>query len=165
MAPEFRRGHLDAQVIEASHIDDAEVGRLARLAEAIASQTSAGRTLWDEEVGTTFGADPLGWSETTDLESRRLLIGLFDGAPVALGAARRYGDARGRVGTILFVHVEDAARGIGVGGTLLDELARWAGEGTQRIDALALPGTRNWKALLEQAGFRARLLVLTPRSG
>ena len=58
------------------------------------------------------------------------------------------------------VYISEAARELGAGATLIDELRIHAKEsGCTRIDAYALPGDRLTKNLFERAGMKARLLI------
>jgi GNAT superfamily N-acetyltransferase len=58
------------------------------------------------------------------------------------------------------VYISEAARELGAGATLIDELRVQAKAlGCTRIDAYALPGDRLTKNLFERAGMKARLLI------
>ena len=58
------------------------------------------------------------------------------------------------------VYISEAARELGAGATLIDELRIHAqASGCTRIDAYALPGDRLTKNLFERAGMKARLLI------
>ena len=58
------------------------------------------------------------------------------------------------------VYISEAARELGAGATLIDELRIHAKAlGCIRIDAYALPGDRLTKNLFERAGMKARLLI------
>lgn len=64
-------------------------------------------------------------------------------------------------GVIEALYVEPGARGVGVGGSLVEAVVQWLAElGCQSADASSLPGQRATKSLLEQSGFRARLVVM-----
>jgi GNAT superfamily N-acetyltransferase len=103
-------------------------------------------------------ADPTSWLDQPD---RVLLVGLFDEVVVGLAAGRVAVD---RIGHVDCCYVETGARGVGVGESLIGGLLGWFGEqGCTGVDALALPGDRSTKQLLESAGFKARLLVLHRR--
>jgi GNAT superfamily N-acetyltransferase len=103
-------------------------------------------------------ADPSFWLDQPD---RVLLVGLFDEVVVGLAAGRVAVD---RIGHVDCCYVETGARGVGVGESLIGGLLGWFGErGCAGVDALALPGDRSTKQLLESAGFKARLLVLHRR--
>jgi GNAT superfamily N-acetyltransferase len=111
-------------------------------------------------------ADPSSWLDQPD---RVLLVGLFDEVVVGLAAGRvavdrAAGPVADRIGHVDCCYVESGARGVGVGEGLIGGLLGWFGEqGCTGVDALALPGDRSTKQLLESAGFKARLLVLHRR--
>lgn len=64
------------------------------------------------------------------------------------------------VATVRRVYISEAARELGAGATLIDELRIHAkASGCKRIDAYALPGDRLTKNLYERAGMKARLLI------
>jgi GNAT superfamily N-acetyltransferase len=97
---------------------------------------------------------------------RCLLLGYLNDVPVGIGAAFVTASTPKEPQAVIpFAFVEESARGIGVGGEILGKLIEWCEARTETLDVYALPGTRNWKSLLEAANFRTRLLVLTPRNG
>lgn len=62
------------------------------------------------------------------------------------------------------IYVEPEAREVGAGEALLDHAREWAvALGTEGIDVVALPGSREVKNFLESAGFAARLIVMHQR--
>ncbi len=90
-----------------------------------------------------------------------LLVGTYDEVVVGLAAGTLSTLGERRVGRVECCYVEPEARAVGVGGALVDGLVAWFAErGCSDVDALALPGDRSSKQLLESAGFKARLLVL-----
>jgi GNAT superfamily N-acetyltransferase len=94
----------------------------------------------------------------------QLLVGEFEGVVVGLlgvTASARAGDGRGLVEGC---YVERDARGVGVGGALMQAAVAWCREqGCREVDAIALPGDRATKQRLEAEGFTARLLTLSRR--
>lgn len=131
--------------------------------EEVARQRGGLRLLGGRPDGRSDGggadeADALAsWAEQP---GHVLLAGLFDGAVVGIGAATA-GERSEGVGRIEACFVEPGARRVGVGAALLGALLDWlAGRGCVDVDAVALPGDRSTKQLLESAGFKARLLVL-----
>jgi ribosomal protein S18 acetylase RimI-like enzyme len=89
-------------------------------------------------------------------------IGCLDGAPVAFAVmvVEHLADG-GSLARITELHVLEAARGVGVGEALLDDLvAVAAARGCVGVDALALPGHRSTKNFFEGQGFTARLLTM-----
>jgi GNAT superfamily N-acetyltransferase len=114
------------------------------------------------------GAD-LGPLDPTDLlrtwsaigEDRAFLVGTFEDAIVGFAAGSVERDGTEPIGRVDCCYVEPDARTVGVGATLIGELVRWFDmRGCTALDALALPGDRSTKQLLEAAGFKTRLLVL-----
>ncbi len=103
------------------------------------------------------GALVAGWMADEDA---LVLLGELDQVPLALavGQVRR----RGRpLGQLRCCFVEPEGRGIGLGSSLIAALVAWfVDQGCRDVDALALPGDRLTKQVLEGAGFKARLLVL-----
>ena len=99
------------------------------------------------------------WSATGD--DRVFLVGTFDGAVVGLAAGaleRADGPVLGRIECC---YVQPEARAVGVGASLTRALLEWfSSNGCREVDAIALPGDRSTKQLLEAAGFKTRLLVL-----
>ena len=66
----------------------------------------------------------------------------------------------GSVAMVRRVYISEAARELGAGATMIDELRIHArASGCTRIDAYALPGDRLTKNLFERAGMKARLLI------
>jgi GNAT superfamily N-acetyltransferase len=91
----------------------------------------------------------------------RLLVGTFEDAVVGLGAGSLVDGHGGRLGRIECCYVEPGARAVGVGQGIIEDLVDWfAHHGCLGVDAVALPGDRSSKQLLEASGFKARLLVL-----
>jgi GNAT superfamily N-acetyltransferase len=91
----------------------------------------------------------------------RVTVGTFDDAVVGLGAGTLVDSGVGQLGRIRCCYVEPGARAVGVGQGIVDDLVGWfAAQGCTGVDAIALPGDRSSKQLLESAGFKARLLIL-----
>lgn len=103
------------------------------------------------------------WSRQDGTAS--LAVGEYEGVVVGLAAVTAEAPAPGRrAGRIECCYVEPGARGVGVGGALLDAALAWcASSGCTEVDAVALPGDRTMKQRLEAAGFTARLLTLSRR--
>ncbi len=86
------------------------------------------------------------------------LVGELEGCIVGYCSISFQSDG---AGTVDQIYVEPEARRIGIAEAMLEavvELART--KGLLDLDALALPGAREVKNLLEGLGFKARLLVL-----
>lgn len=66
-----------------------------------------------------------------------------------------------RVASIRFVFTEQEARGVGVGGVMIDAaLSEFRERGFTRFDAHVLPGHRFAKNFFESAGFAARSIIM-----
>ena len=95
-----------------------------------------------------------------------LFVGEFEGAVVGVLGVVAVAAPGGRRGRIECCYVEVAARGVGVGTSLMEAAVGWCvTAGCGEVDALALPGDRSTKQRLEAAGFSARLLTLSRRLG
>jgi GNAT superfamily N-acetyltransferase len=94
-------------------------------------------------------------------EASTLLVGTYDEVVVGIAAGTVSTLGERRVGQVECFYVEPEARAVGVGGALVEGLVDWFAErNCSDVDAIALPGDRSSKQLLESAGFKARLLVL-----
>lgn len=90
----------------------------------------------------------------------KVVAGTIDDVVVGYGVGR-IEDLRdgGRLGVIEDLFVEEGARGVAVGETMMGDLMTWfAQEGCLGVDAFALPGDRETKNFFETFGFKARLL-------
>lgn len=86
-----------------------------------------------------------------------LFAGCYAGAVVGAAAL----ELTGKRAVLAPLYVEPAAREVGVGRCLLEAASRYASAaGVIALDVPALPGDRETKALLEQAGGRARLVIM-----
>ncbi len=92
---------------------------------------------------------------------RTTLLGTVDGVVVGLALGRIDEVGETRLGIIDACYVESRARGVGVGGGLLQGLVTWfEAAGCRGVDINALPGDRATKNLLEASGFKARLITM-----
>ena len=132
---------------------------LADAIEAMQDQRGAALLLADRaEPETGPGSVIERWDADPETE---VLVGTFSDAVVgiAVGTLTRLGERR--VGRIECFYVEPDARAVGVGQAMVGSLVDWfAAHGCTDVDAVALPGDRSSKQLLESSGFKARLLVL-----
>ena len=97
-------------------------------------------------------------------ENTEMLVGTFSDVVVGVvaGTVTHLGDRV--VGRIECFYVEPDARAVGVGQAIVQSLVElFDAQGCTDVDAVALPGDRSSKQLLESSGFKARLLIL-PRS-
>lgn len=95
------------------------------------------------------------FAQTTSLIGRRPYSFFLDAESRGLSLAW-VDDSIGWVAC--YVRVE--ARRSGVGPELMGAAMSWLHGKCDTVDALALPGDREWKSLLEKVGFKARLLTL-----
>ena len=90
-----------------------------------------------------------------------MLVGTFSQAVVGIAVGTLTERGPRRVGRIECFYVEPDARTVGVGQAMVGSLVEWfAQHGCSDVDAMALPGDRSSKQLLESSGFKARLLIL-----
>ena len=91
-----------------------------------------------------------------------VLVATIDHVTVGYAVVRvqHLGDGS-RLGVIDDIFVEEEARGVGLGETMMNDLIAWSVE--QKcfgMDAMALPGHRQTKNFFEESGFTARKLVM-----
>jgi GNAT superfamily N-acetyltransferase len=92
---------------------------------------------------------------------RTVLVGTVDDTVVGMAIGRVDDVGEVSLGIIDACFVEPRARGVGVGGALLEGLVSWfAAAGCRGVDVSALPGDRETKNLLEATGFKARLITM-----
>jgi GNAT superfamily N-acetyltransferase len=94
-----------------------------------------------------------------------VLLGTLGDVPVALAVARldEMSDSS-LLATVEVVHVDPAAREVGIKEKLLEAAVDWAARrGATGVDVDVLPGMRESKNFLERSGFVARLLVMHRR--
>jgi len=153
----------------AAPADLAQCTELVRAAIEV-TRTSRGGGPWLAGTAAPLGGSGLVGPHPGDLvaawaapgEDHRLVVGTIDDAVVGLAHARVVvGPSGALTGRIDGCYVEPGARQVGVGTALVGDLVEWAAAlGCDGVDAEVLPGDRSTKALLEAAGFKARLLVL-----
>jgi GNAT superfamily N-acetyltransferase len=143
----------------------------ARCTELLGLARAEGARLRGADLFESLGTGGNGAAGATDEDlvadwsgggpDRVLLVGLFEGAVVGLGAGRVVTNGADRCGQVACCYVEPGARQVGVGAALVAGLLEWfSSRGCTGVDALALPGDRATKQLYETAGLKARLLVL-----
>lgn len=142
---------------------DDDIPRIVELARAMRSELSAmrGGVLWAARDT---------WSEPLESSYRRLIaredasvvVGTIDGVVLGFGAVLveplRGG---GSLGVVTDLFVESAAREVGVGERIIDDLVTFCtNRGCVGVDAVALPGHRAAKNFFEQHHFTARKLTM-----
>lgn len=150
----------------ATATDLARCAELLGQARGAAAGQRGGREL--ETIGAGTGMAVSAGSPDEDLVAawaggtgQTLVVGLFEGVVVGIGAGEVRAVGQQRWGRVLCCYVEPAARTVGVGSALLASLLEWFGaQGCAGVDATALPGDRATKQLYEAAGLKARLLIL-----
>ncbi len=94
-------------------------------------------------------------------DAASVVLGVFEGVTVGLAAGSVARSGPRTIGRIECFYVEPEARAVGVGQSMVESLLEFfASRGCSDVDAMALPGDRSSKQLLESAGFKARLLIL-----
>ncbi len=152
--------------VQADVATDEDVGMLVELYRAYRDSLVSERG-GATYVGSEAFAEPL--KEHFHLivhDSRWLvLVGRFEDAPVGLAAARLDPMADSSyLATVEVLYVDPAAREVGVGEQLVNDVVQWAEQrGASGIDVRVLPGMRASKNFLESSSFVARLLVMHRR--
>jgi ribosomal protein S18 acetylase RimI-like enzyme len=145
-------------------VEDARAARPADLERCAILLAAALDEFSRHRGGTHFGpldASALLSTWSSEHPDRMLLVGTFDSVVVGLAAGRIDRSGAVALGQIECCYVEAAARAVGVGASLTRALMDWfAARHCTEVDAIALPGDRSTKQLLEAAGFKTRLLVL-----
>ena len=138
------------------HADASDSKVLAELLEEAATNLGArrgGEALHNAWLGPQPSTEVL--DQTTGLIGDRPHAFFID--TEGLGVSLAWID--GSVGWVsCYVRVDARRRGVGPG--LMVAAIGWLDGRCEDVDALALPGDRDWKSLLEQSGFKARLLTL-----
>ncbi len=96
-----------------------------------------------------------------DSDATATMVGTVDEVIVGIAAGTVAESGPRLVGRIECFYVEPDARAVGVGQTMVEALLEYfSSRECSDVDAMALPGDRSSKQLLESAGFKARLLIL-----
>jgi GNAT superfamily N-acetyltransferase len=141
----------------------ADVPRLAQLARAAIAELlpTRGGAVWRAREARP---EPLEENLAAALADPcvRVLVGTIDDVIVGY-AAVRIEDLRDgtRLGVVDDIYVEEEARGVGLGESMMNDLIAWCvDQGCFGMDAMALPGHRSTKNFFEESGFTARQLVM-----
>jgi ribosomal protein S18 acetylase RimI-like enzyme len=112
------------------------------------------------------GASPVGLASTLVdhwalNDETATVVGTFNDVIVGVAAGTVSESGPRTLGRIECFYVEPDARAVGVGQAMVDALLEYfSARGCSDVDAMALPGDRSSKQLLESSGFKARLLIL-----
>ncbi|MGH9047372.1 MAG: GNAT family N-acetyltransferase [Acidimicrobiales bacterium] len=94
-------------------------------------------------------------------EDSATVVGTFNEVIVGIAGGTVTQSGPRSIGRIECFYVESDARAVGVGQAMIESLIEFfTSKGCTDVDAMALPGDRSSKQLLESAGFKARLLIL-----
>jgi GNAT superfamily N-acetyltransferase len=125
-----------------------------------------GGAVWSEREG---------WAEPLDdvfvsllaRDDARLFVGTIGDVVVGYGAVVVESLHDGaRLGVVTDLFVEEGARAVGVGESLMECVLTFTAEqGCVGVDALALPGHRAAKNFFEGSGFTARAIVMHRPAG
>ncbi|MBW3536224.1 MAG: GNAT family N-acetyltransferase [Actinobacteria bacterium] len=138
-----------------------EIGRLAelhRLAVATATPERGGEVFAARETA----GEPLEDWLRERLRNGGVWAGTVDDSIIGYAVAD-VENLRGgvRLARIEALFVEEGARGVGVGASMMAAIIEWSAEqGCTGVDAWALPGDRHTKNFFEASGFSARLLTM-----
>lgn len=139
-----------------------DLGRLVELAsEAVDEQRDArGGPLWSRREARRNPSASLALA--LDAPDHLVVSGLLDDVIMGYAVMRTERlDDGGLLAVVDDLYVEDEARGIGLGETMMDLLVDHATRlGCFGIDALALPGNRATKNFFETFGLTARAIVV-----
>ncbi len=145
-----------------------DVARVAELARAMRAELRSmrGGALWSEREA---WAEPLEdvYASLLERDDARLFVGTIGDVVVGYGAVVVESLHDGaRLGVVTDLFVEDGARAVGVGESLIEcVLAFTAAQRCVGVDALALPGHRAAKNFFEGSGFTARAIVMHRPAG
>ncbi len=137
---------------------------LLRMYEELEAEQSAIREIWPHADGL---ADPIEDSLLSLLQIDRAtsVVGEIDGIAVgfliAIEEALLEPLADRYIGVVRFIFTDHEARGVGVGGAMLDvAMERLENRGVNLFDARVSPGHRLAKNFFESNGFKARSITM-----
>lgn len=150
--------------VEARPATSADLEELIRMYGLLAEEQRALRYMWPLADGLAFPLEET-FARILDDDSAVLVIGSIDGVPFGFGHAtvdELLPQAEGLiVGTVRHIFVEEEARGVGIGETMIGHLLEALHDrGVTAFDARVSPGHRNAKNFFEANGFSARLIVM-----
>jgi len=150
--------------IEARPATAEDIAALVAMYRDLEDEQGALRPLWpvadglDEPVSQSF-------QHAIENPETLVLVGTIDDVPLGFLLARpqpllSQGGGE-EVGTVQLIHTDAAARGVGVGATMMEAAMLWMrGLGLRLFDAIVSPGHRAAKNFFEAQGFSARLIVM-----
>ena len=153
--------------VSARSATSADVPQLVRLYRPALEEQVVLREAWGVAEGL---AEPIPDTlhSLLDDEDSLLAIGMIDGVAVGFIWARiesllpQAGEEK--LGVIRLVYVDQPAREVGVGESMLGTALAWLRErGISRFDAIVSPGHRLAKNFFESAGFSARRITMYHR--
>ncbi len=144
----------------------ADIPRVAELTRsAIAELTPMrGGDIWKARESRTEPVEQ-GLEALLEDSDARMVVATIDGVVVGYAIVRLEHLGDGSVlGVIDDIYVEEAAREVGLGEAMINDLMAWC-EAHKCIgmDAMALPGHRATKNFFEESGFTARKLIMHHR--
>lgn len=144
--------------------DRGEIGELRSEAQHATIGQRGGAALWGRDRPTASITSIVDAALGGD-DDALVVLGTLDAQTVGYGIAHVTDtEGCGRVGVVDELWVTPAARGIGVGEAMMDELEEWARKrGCRELDALALPGDRDTKNFFESRGLVARAISVSRR--
>jgi len=143
-----------------------DLPRLAELVRAAIAELSPmrGGAVWAAREARPEPVEESLKASLTD-DRTRVVVGTIDDFPVGYAAVHveRLNDGS-RLGVVDDIFVEQEAREVSVGESMLRDLVSWCeAQGCAGMDAMALPGHRSAKNFFEESGFTARKLVMHHR--
>jgi len=143
--------------------DEADLPRLAELAEEAVAELRAGRggEVWARHAGRRPPFEPELRAQLAD-PSHHLLAGTVDDLVMGYGVVHtEVLHDGGLLGVVTDLYTDAGARELGVGEVMMDALLEWCrGQGCFGVDSLALPGDRHTKNFFESFGLVARAIIV-----
>jgi GNAT superfamily N-acetyltransferase len=142
---------------------EADVPRLAELAEAAIDELTAGRggAVWARHAARRPPLVPE-LARQVAAPDHLVVAGTVDEVVMGYGVARYDVLADGgRLGVVTDLFTETGCRELGIGEAMMHALVAWCREeGCFGVDSLALPGDRHTKNFFESFGLVARAIVV-----
>lgn len=143
--------------------DEADLPRLAELAEQAVSELRAGRggDVWARRSARRSPFGPVLAAELRD-QDHHVLASTLDGTVMGYGVAHvEVLDDGGRLGVVDDLYTDPGCRELGLGERTMQALVDWCtDQGCFGVDSLALPGDRHTKNFFESFGLVARAIIV-----